>query len=188
LSRSRATDRSEGTWRRFLPLFTRCGGDNGGSCLRCARSRPHTAHRDLLTSPAPHGVVPWVPPLPVSVPRWSAAFPLPLRHCSATSPRRSAGMASQRCVGARGQRRSVDRVHGTPHLHLRRRGRRLPLPVFTAAGSRSSALRTPRWCPTSTDNLPGPVCARAPRRRLGGRASSRRRGFDATRRSAPAIP
>ena len=73
----------------------------------CATSRP----ADI---PAPHGFVPWVPPRPVSVSRWSAAFPLPLRHCSATSPRRSAGMASRRCVGARGQRRSVDRVHGTP--------------------------------------------------------------------------
>ena len=86
----------------------------------CATSRP----ADI---PGPHGFVPWVPPRPVSVSRWSATFPLPLRHCSATSPRRSAGHGQPalcRRPRAAAIRRPSPR-NSSPHLH--RRGRRLPL-------------------------------------------------------------
>ena len=55
--------------RRFLPLFTRCGATTAAAVCRaiappCGTSRP-------VDIPAPHGVVPWVPPRPVSVSRWS---------------------------------------------------------------------------------------------------------------------
>ena len=96
------------------------------------------------------------------------SVPPPLRRCSATSPRRSADMAGGCRVRARGQRRSVDRVQL----------------VFTAAGPRSSA-RTTRWRPTNTVELVRPVWARAPGR---GAPSTQTYGFNAMRRSAPAIP
>ena len=114
--------------------------------------------------------------------------PMPLRRCSATSPRRSAGMAGGCRVRARGRRPSTGSTEllistcAAAAADYRSRYSRPPAPGAVRCAPRGGARPLPITCPALSAS--GRL-----RRRLGGRApSSRRRGFDTTRRSAPAIP
>ncbi len=168
MSRSRTTGpaRFEGVWRRFLPLFTRCGGDNGGSCLPCARSHP-MRHIETCRHPRRH-------PRPARLRAVGAAAlgeclamvrdvsptasPL-LRHVS-TQVGRDGQPALCRRPRAAAIRRPSPR-NSSPHLH--RRGRRLPL-----ACSPQPAPRAVRCAPRGdVRRIPmsfRPVWARTPGR------------------------
>ena len=138
------------------PRSTRCGGDNGGSCLPCARSRPHAPHRDLLTSPATarRRAVGAAAPgeCPAMVRGVSpTASPLP-RHVSTQVSRAwpaSAVSGARRAAAIRRPRpRNPPRTGNDAAADYPSRCSPQPAPW-------SSALRTTRWRPTNTDTLSG---------------------------------
>jgi hypothetical protein len=130
-----------------------------------ARSRPCATSRPA-DIPAQHGFAPWMPPLPVRCPAMvrgvsSTASPV-LRHVSA----QVLGHAGGCCVGARGRPEGGDPSTGSTELLIS---------TCAAAAAdypcRYSRRRLPEQCvahpevvPDQYRYLPGPACARAPRR------------------------